>query len=259
MKITLAMLIDTLFSAFISFIILFIVLNYFTAKSVALTISICLCLIIGLFSFKLMIKKRKKTRLKAADEKAKEIMTAQLNLYTQSEQNELFERAIKKRGYKVERKKGGLVIKEKNVAIFSRFGFDGVSKTDIVKAFNNANKEYTIYVLAQSFSAELKAFANRFGGRIKTVDQNQVYVFLSQNGLLPKQKFEFSKPKQPLLSPFKNVLKKNRAKNHFIFGVIFLLTSYFVPIKIYYVIFGCLFLILSLICHLFGKKETLKD
>lgn len=256
MKFSLAVLLDTIFSAFVTFIICFILLNYFLSRLIAITISACLCALFALLVFKYLSNNRAKIKLSATDRKNKKIMTASLNLYTQTEQNDLFERAIKKHDLKVERKKGALLIKDQKIAVFPLFKFDGVSKTDIVKIFNSVNSDYLIYIFSENFSPEIKQFADRFDGRINTVNQDETYIFLSELNLLPKQKINLNDDKKLNLSAFKNLIKKSRAKSHFLFGIIFLLSSYFSPFKLYYIIFGCTFLFLSLFCTLFGKNNA---
>ena len=53
--------------------------------------------------------------------------------------------------------------------------------------------------------------------------------------------------------------KLAREMNFVLFGIIFLITSYFVPIKLYYVIFGCIFLVFSLILRFFGKNKLTSE
>ena len=58
--------------------------------------------------------------------------------------------------------------------------------------------------------------------------------------------------------PFEDLVKTTdeNAKKFFIFGATFCAMSFFVPIKLYYTIFGCLMLITSVVLTFFGKKTT---
>ena len=60
MKITPAIILDTLFTAFISFILLFILTNYYMPRLSAIALSITLALIFALLSFKMLSNKHKK-------------------------------------------------------------------------------------------------------------------------------------------------------------------------------------------------------
>lgn len=259
MKITPALVIDVIFTAFISFILYFILFNYFAIRPLALGISITLSALTALFAFKILYDKNTKARLSRAEKRQLEIMVSQLNLYSATEQNDLFERALKKQGFTVQRKKGLLFIKEENCALYLRFGFDGVSKTDIVKAFNAVKSDQLIYIFAEKFSPEVQSFANRFDGRILTVCADGAYKFLSENDCLPKEKFSFAQKKPNFLSAVKNLFNKKHAKKFALFGTVFLFTSYFTPIKLYYIIFGALFLSFAILCRLFGKNSTAKE
>ncbi|MBR2499235.1 MAG: hypothetical protein IKB67_05940 [Clostridia bacterium] len=254
MKITPAIIIDTLFTAFISFVLTLITLNYFIKGAPAIVLSITFSLIISLSIFKCLLTNRTKEKLSKAEKTAKTNMTNQLNLYSQTQQTNLIERAINSKGCKTERKKGGVFIKEQNIVIFSKFSFDEISKTDIVKAFNNAGREDLIYIFCDAFSPEIKTFADRFDGRIILVGSDKVFRFLTQTDCMPKEKFAFPEGKKLTFCSFKNVFRKEQSKRLAFFGLTLLLTSYFVPIKAYYIIFGGIFLFLSLICRLYGTS-----
>lgn len=213
-------------------------------------------MLFALFYFKHFSQKRKYALLSKAEKDAMEIMVIQLNLCTTTEQTDILEKALKIAGYSPERKRGFIYFPKKNTAIFCKFGFDGVSKTDIVKVFNTIKKDDTAFILSEKFSSDIADFASRFDGRIELISSDKVYKFLSENDCLPQQKFTMH-PKSPLkLSALKNLLEKKKAKTHFVLGILFLAISYFVPIKIYYIVFGCIFLIFALICRLFGREKS---
>ena len=84
----------------------------------------------------------------------------------------------------------------------------------------------------------------------------KIYAFLKENNSLPPEKYEFSDKKLKGLTLLKTLLEKKKAKRFFAFGFIFLAFSYFVPIKVYYVVFGCAFLIFALFLTIFGQTEN---
>ena len=223
MKITPAIIIDTLFTAFISFVLTLITLNYFIKGAPAIVLSITFSLIISLSIFKWLLTNRTKEKLSKAEKTAKTNMTNQLNLYSQTQQTNLIERAINSKGCKTERKKGGVFIKEQNIVIFSKFSFDEISKTDIVKAFNNAGREDLIYIFCDAFSPEIKTFADRFDGRIILVGSDKVFKFLTQTDCMPKEKFAFPEGKKLTFCSFKNVFRKEQSKRLAFFGLTLLL------------------------------------
>lgn len=255
MKASIAFIFDVCFSAFVSFILSFVLLNYFVKKPFSVIFSVCLALLITLIVAKKLSSEYAQTRLKKAERQTLEIMTAQLSLYTQTEINDLFEKAINKAGYDTERKKGVIFIKNENCAVFIRFGFDGVTKTDVVKAFNSINRTEKVYIFAPSFSAEIQSFISRFNGEVIAVDKIKTYKFLNEYESLPKQKYPFSVKKPFSNGVIKTLFGRKKAKSYLAFGIIFLFMSYFVPLKLYYVICGCVFLLFSLLSRLFGKTE----
>jgi hypothetical protein len=90
--------------------------------------------------------------------------------------------------------------------------------------------------------------------------KEEFFNILLENDCLPKQKYPFEENGKVKLSDLKNLLLKKNSKKHFWFGLLFLIMSLFVFFKIYYIIVGCAFLILSLICRLFGiEKKTMEN
>lgn len=259
MKITLSFILDAIFTALISFLISLIILSYFLRPPFSIVFSVVFGLLFCLLFIKISTDKQKKNDLSLADKKAKEIMLTQLKLYTPTEQNDFFQKVILAQGKSVERKKGGLFVKETPFAVFPLFNFDGVKKSEIVRAFNSIKKEQTAYILADDFSLEVKEFAERFDGRIKTVDGEELYKFLSEKNLLPQVKYSFPEKKKAGLLSLKNLLEKKKSKNFLVLGLIFIATSYFMPIKTYYIIWGTAFLIFSLILRLYGKPSANKN
>ena len=161
---------------------------------------------------------------------------------------------LKKLNYKPERKKGGVFIKDKSVALFPLFGFNQTGKSQIVKVFNSISRGEVGYILSETFSDDAFSFAERFDGAIVLVKPDQIFSFLKKHDSLPPEKYQVLKKKRKKFAILKNLALKKKAKPFFWFGVLFLLYSFFVPLKLYYVIFGCIFLILSIILRAFGKE-----
>jgi hypothetical protein len=225
-------------------------------KPYSIVISATLSGIISLFAMRKMINNAIKNRLKKQEKEEYEDMLIQLNFSSRADNNNLFEKLINNLGYQTERKKNGIFLKEKNACVFLAFGFNPVSKADIVKVFNSIRQTDTAFILAETFSPDIKSFADRFMGRIITVDGKAVYTALKKHDALPPKKYAVSPEKQHGIKLFNNLLLKRKAKSYFTFGLIFLATSYFVPIKLYYLVFGCIFLLASLLCKLFGKEQN---
>ncbi len=254
MKFSPTAIIDALFTAFITFVLTFVILNYFIMRPYSVIISICIAIPVLMLAFKRLSLKNKTKKLKSFEEKEKNSTITQLNLRSESEQTDLFLTAVKKAGYSAEKKKNAIFIKDKNAVLFIKFSYDGVTKTDVVRAFNTIPNNSKAFIFSDTFGIELKNFIERFDGKIVEVDGYKTYKFLKENDCLPTPKYNFNEKKIFANGFFPTFLGRKKAKSYLAFGFVFLIMSYFVPIKIYYIICGCAFLFLSLLCRLFGKE-----
>ncbi len=256
MKTLLPTIMDTVFTAFITFLLIFILLSFTVSRPFAFIFSITLASLIALIVFKILKKRKERILLSKAESDACEIMCSQLSLYTQKEQIDFFYSVFKANGLEVEKKSNYLYFAKKHMLVYPKFSFDGVSKTDIVRVFNYLGKADNAFILAEKFSGDITDFIARFGGRIEGVYPEKIYKYLAEKESLPKEKYPFNKKQKLNLSAFRVLISKKKAKTNLGFGLIFLIMSYFVPIKTYYIIIGAIFLILALFCRLFGTTPS---
>ena len=99
-----------------------------------------------------------------SQEQEKANMLTQLNFLSKREVNDFFEEVILKKVSKTERKKGGIFIKDKNLAVFPFFSFTQVGKAEVVRAYNSIKATDTAYILSEKYTADVVSFANRFDG-----------------------------------------------------------------------------------------------
>lgn len=252
MKLSLPVLFDTLFCLFVSFLISLLLLNYFIRQPFSIIIAAALSIAVGFLAYKFLSKSKGKDALKKQEREALENMCVQFNFSSSEKNNEFFLKLFKSLGYSVERKKGGIFFKDKPVVVLVKFGFTPVTKADVVKFYNDLKKEDVGYILAEEFSSDIKYFISRFNDRLVAVDSAKLYCFLKEKNALPQTQIKFTEKKQKGLALLKNLLYKNKAKNYLVFGLTFLLMSYFFPFKLYYVIVGVIFLLAALFSRLFG-------
>ena len=256
MKNVLLSLLDGAFSAFLAFIIAFLVLNYFVERPFSIVFSICIALPIFIIAYQ---KLEKSSRLRGERNARKKIVQktiSALSLMDKSEQVKLFFKAIKIKGYDCQIKKSGIFIESKKVGIFPLFSFDKITKTDVVRAFNMVNRAQKAVVLGGEISQDVKDFIFRFNGQVLFFGEQEVFTFLSEARCLPQEKIDLTK-KSALASGIINALfKRKNSTKYLIFGALFLLLSYFSPIKIYYVIWGGVFLLVALLSRLFGQQTA---
>ena len=254
MRTTLSIFSDTVFSAFTTFLLSLVILNYYIDRPFSLIFSICFGVLISIIAYKRLCEKNQAVKLNKKQRQEVFNTVSALNLYTLTEQINLFSHALNSANYTVTKRKNAIYLNQFSVAIFPCFGFKAVDKTTVVKVFNCIDKGDTAYIWAGDFSKDILDFISRFDGRIKGVDGIKAYDFLSKHGCLPHTKIDITKKpnKKFNISIF---LDRKKAKRFLLFGVLFVLMSYFVPIKLYYIIFGCVFLIFSLLCRFYGKTE----
>ncbi len=245
---------DSVFSAFISFVLAFLIINFYIERPFSIIFSLCIAVPIFIIAFDRI---KKSNLLKSAFNKKKkaiENMTYSLCLLERAKVLQLFERAINSLDVKTIKKKYGIFIENKNCAVFPIFNFDGITKTDVVKVFNAVPQKQKAYILGEKMTSDVKSFMDRFNARIEFVDAEKVYEFLEKTNCLPQERF-ISTNSTPKNTFFKRLIKKKHSSKFLVFGIMLILSSWFVPIKTYYVICGCVFLMLSLICRLYGQEK----
>ena len=255
MRISFLNILDSSFTAFLSFLSAFLILNFYIDRPYSIIFGTCIAILVFMIALDKMQKSSSKKSLDKQKNLAINNTCFALCLLDKLKITELFERAINRRGYKTLRKKGGIFINETSSAVFMIFSFDGITKTDVVRVFNSIPQSFKAYIFGQSASGELLEFIDRFDGRIIFVNGEKTYDFLSENNCLPKET-PLLKKKSYLITNFlsKIFIRKN-AKKFLLFGITFLLMSAFVVIKIYYLFCASVFITLSLFCRLFGTQE----
>ena len=189
------------------------------------------------------------------DDKVKNQIIFTLHCLPKTKLVSLFIKAYSNLNVKCEKKKEGIFLTDNKTLVLLRFGYQEVTKADIVKAFNLIKKEQTVQIYSDEFSASVKEFASRFVS-VHLKDSVDTVKLLKDSNVLEQVDCLDVKtqPKKPQF--IKNLFNKKRAKTFFGFGIFFLLSSLFVPLKTYYVVSGCVMLIFSLICIFFGNRIT---
>lgn len=246
---------DLVFCALSSFLLCLVTSSYFLQNPFNLILSICFCLLFTLFAFKCFYYKRTKKRQKEQLQKEQNELCTQLCFYSKPKLLTLFEKAFSKKGLLVEKRTTHLILPSENQAIFFVFSFDGVKKADVVKAFNKLKENQIAVIYSADFFDEIKNFASRFKGRILLKNSENVYSLLKETALLPQISCDIVEEKNKRVT-VKNFLQKKNATRYFLFGGLFLLMSFIVPFKIYYVIAGSVLMIFSLILKFFVKEHA---
>ena len=246
--------IDSLFVFMASFVLTLCLLYYFLEYPTSLIMSICISLIVSIFTLKRLYSKRKRIKIENADKKEFGETMIRLNLMKQSKVLEIFKKACAKDATVIKHK-DWFYCQNQNTAYFIRFGFAKVSKTDIVKAFNLIKSQDKAVFFAQSYESEVSEFASRFNGRIILKDGKDAFYLLKEVCLIPNEDYSKVYSEKKYFNKMLGLLKKKNAKKFFLFGVCFCLFSFIAPLKTYYLVWGGIMLIYSALLILFGKDE----
>ena len=248
--------IDSMFSAFLSFIACFLVLNFYIDKPYSIIFSVIISIPILIIAYQKITKNRKASLLNKQTQKNIENTACSLCFLEKNQLVSLFEKALTSQGYGVEVKNNGLYLQKQKSVIFPIFSFDGITKTDVVRVFNCIKKGETAYILGKEISNEVAQFIQRFDNRVVFIGQEKVYTFLKKCDSLPKEKLPIKTKKFDIKEFILPFITRSNSKKFLLFGTLFIIMSYFAPIKLYYVIIGCAFILLSLILRLFLPNKT---
>lgn len=246
---------DIIFYILAWFFLFLILFNYIVKRPYSYILSATFSLAFTLIFIKISNSKKDKKTLSREQEKQYLSAMTELSLKPKVKQKELFNALFIKENYYPTAKKDGIFLTEKNALVFIKFDFEKVNKAYIVKIFNKLDSGEIAEIYSEDYDKEVTDFAKLFKGRIVLKDGKDTFALLEKNGLLPETTLSINaqKPK----ADFSLLLNKKRAKNYLFFGLSFVILSYIVPIKIYYLIFGGIFLALSLVLRFFGKTTAL--
>ncbi len=242
---------DTFFCSFLTFILFRFILSVFIPSQTADIVSIFASLLSALLYFALFKRKADKGFSKKKDGEFYTDTILRLHFLSQTQLLNLFEKAFTKVGRKVKKLNNRLVLEDFNAVAFFYFNFDQITKSKILKYYNLLEKNQVAYIFSTEFPKDVTAFAKKFNC-LTLCDGKKTFSILKKAETYPKNDLHgFNKKQNPF--DFSVFLDKKRAKTLFFFGIIFMLYSLIVPIKLYYIIVGSIFLIYALILKLFGK------
>lgn len=111
------------------------------------------------------------------------------------------------------------------------------------------NKTQNLIIVCNNYDDTVKETCNSIKNiKIKFIDKYEFYLKCKENNLQIIENIKIIKNKLKIKDIFKNFFNITHFKGFFISGLIMLFTSFIVPFRIYYLIFGIILLIFSLIC-----------
>lgn len=246
---------DTAFFALAAFLLFLSVFINKIKPPLPYVISAVLSLLLSVLIFKFFSARKKKADAKRKQKENAELTMLQLALMKKSETTALFNTAFIN-GKKPFVKYGNIFcLPNENTAYYVCSGVEGAKKSDVLKLYNFLKPTEQGKIFCLAVPKDTEEFCAKFGGRISLISPEKTYAFLKDNGALPEIKFVPAKGKKKSFD-FKVILNKKKAKNYMVFGLLFILMSFFAYYKIYYIIAGCGFLILFAVTLVLGKTEN---
>ena len=250
-----SVLFDGLFAGFCLFLIFFIIFSSFSGRNVSLVCSGILGFCFFILTAFLLSKRFDKKTLILSEQPKKQNLMFYLCLYPS---DKTFIKLYGILGENLVKTPKGLFLASENAYVLPCFSFDGIKKSDIAKAYKRVNGKKT-YILTDSVTPEITSFCAQFGN-FTVYSENEVYAMFKKADMLidetslptvKKQKFSVN-------VVINRVFKRKHALKYFGFGLTFMLFSFLVPFKLYYVIVGTIMLLLSLSCVLMPKTQPEK-
>lgn len=254
-KFTLSAAGDFLFYFVAAFFLSLILFNYFLYFPLNLVAAGCFSLLVLIICAKIKSLRSEKSNLSAAERKSYEDFILCLNLFSEEKILSLAARVAKKRGFIAKRKLGGLHFEEQKLFAFFRFGFCELEKSDIVKIYRKTGRNARALIVAENPKEEIKNFALRLNRNLLVTNGEEFFKAAKEENLLPESEL-FISPEKRKKVDFRLLADKKRAKSYLAFGSVFVILSYFAPIKIYYLISGGIMLTLSLLVKIAGRKSA---
>ncbi len=249
------LIIDAAFLSAVTFFVLFVAFYYFLPRLIAITLAVTFTLILTLLGVTLNVRKYKTKKETAKKNESINELVNRLAFYNRAEVLSLFYKAFKDDGEVVQKKNGFLYLPVKKQGVFFELGFDGLSKSAVVKAVNKLSPTDCAIIYSSFCQEDIKAFAKRFDGRVKVLGGNDVYERLKNPCDLLKSTPRICKETQLKKTTVADFLDRKKAKRFLALGLLFLLFSFFVPIKIYYIVCGCVLSVFSLFVLIFVKPK----
>lgn len=243
---------DSLFLFFASFVLLVFSLYYYLPSPYHVVISITLSAVICLTTARLLTDRGNAKYIKNEEKKILKDTLLKLNLMKRESLINLIISALELKDYSLVN--NGFLDKQTNTLYLVKYGFENLTKADVVKAFN-LNEKGVVF-LCQEYDQEIIEFSSRFNGKIILKDGLYLYELLKEKNLLPKEDFSSSYTEKKRIVIKSKILEKRNAKKFFFFGVILCFFSLFVPYKTYYIFSGVLMISFSIYLKLFGKSTN---
>ncbi len=255
---------DAFFRILIIFLACFVWCRYFINNiwlSLVVTI-ICTILIDLSINIIRNKKQKKKSVLKEEDEKIQQYINTFIFSEDSYSINFFYELAKLKHQAQKKSKFIEIFHTNKKIILFPYFIYRDFNTDDLVLIYNQIKKETStrLVICTNKVDSNTIKLAQKLPLEIYVLDGNQIYekLLTKYNYFPPLTKLK-SEAKLEFKDLISYALNKKRTKGYFIASVVLLLSSFFVPYKIYYVIMSTILLVLSLISFSNPKYNKIEN
>ena len=255
---------DAFFRILIIFLVCFVWCRYFIDNLwISLVVTIIFTLLIDIILNFFKNKKQKKKNIHQEEETK---IQQYINTFIFSEDsfsvNFFYELAKIKHQAQKKNKYIEIINSNKKIILFPYFMYRDFNTDDLVLVYSKTKSETPTRLIICTNTVDNNAIklAQKLPLEIYILDASQVYEKLLKEynhyPCLTKLKSETKLGFKDLIS---YALNKKRTKGYFIASVILLLSSFFVPYKIYYIVMATLLLVLSLVSFSNPKYNKIEN
>ena len=236
---------DVLFAFFTSFLFSLCLFRY---EKIGLLFSLLLASFCGVLCavsvFAYLKSKRKNFFLKKSDEDRKNKLLFHLTLLSNDQIAEFFKKTLAPNA----QRRGKLQVFTEEEAYFLHFKFSPVNADSLTDFFRLRTNKQKI-LLCSSIDEQARALCEQFQVQIKT--ENDVYAFLKEKNAIPEH-FLGEPPQKTPKKHFQNWFAKKNYKHFLLAATLILLSSMWSPFPTYYLIFGTILLLVSILVRILG-------
>lgn len=249
-KFRLINLIDTIFISISLFLILFSVLNYFI-KSIFYS-SIISAIVTFSFLFLLRLYKNYKKEKQSLIPTTEEAENFFINfaLLKNSEYVKILKKIFPESSNYVSSKSHiNFLVKEEKCCTVIFKTLSTLNLLDAINLIDNLKPNYNkIFIFSFKYDPKIKSVLSGHKDiQIQILSATDTLKLLRKNNIKIDEKIKIKQQKISIKDVFKGFFSRKHSKSFFFGGIIFILTSFIISFKTYYLIFGILFLIFSII------------
>lgn len=251
--------IDSMFVAITLFLIIFAILQYFL-KSIAMSSLISAFITFSsLFLIKVYKNSRAEKNISPPSKEELETFFINFLLLSNNEKLSLIQVLFKcGKDFKINKQKIEFYEENKKACVIINKSLYELNNLEIINLIQKNKKIYDkLILISNNFSSNYKNIKlDFFGTEIKFLSAKDLLILSKKENLKISEKIKINSEKISLKNIFKGFFSKSHSKSFFFGGFIFIFTSLITPFKTYYLIFGVLFLIFSIISR-FNKNTSI--